>query len=96
MQYVQQEEDRRIVQGGEKSSVTRQLYHSPYFQWLAATDRLETFVMTHHESYGYAILDMFARGTRVVCPTPFLPPHFKDGFYIDTFDTKDELVEILR
>jgi hypothetical protein len=93
--YVQ-DGDRPILQGGEKSSETRQLRRAPYSEWLAATDRFETFVMTHRESYGYAVLDMFARGTRVVCPTPFVPSHFKDRFFIDTFDTKQELVEILR
>jgi hypothetical protein len=94
--YVQDGLDRRMLQGGEKSSETRRLPRAPYPEWLAATDRLETFVMTHRESYGYGVLDMFARGTRVVCPTPFLPSHFKDRFYIDTFNTKQELVEILR
>jgi hypothetical protein len=94
--YVKDERDPRILRGGEKSPETRQLHHAPYSEWLAATDRVETFVMTHRESYGYAVLDMFARGTRVVCPAPFVPPHFKDGFHIDTFETEQELVEILR
>jgi hypothetical protein len=94
--YVQDEDEQRILQGREKFSATRQLRRAPYSEWLAATDRFETFVMTHRESYGHALLDMFARGTRVVCPTPFVPPHFKDRFSIDTFDTKQGLVEILR
>jgi len=68
----------------------------PFAQWLAATDRLETFLITHCESYGYAILDMFARGTRVVCPAPFLPPHFQDKFHFGTFNTKNELIKLLR
>lgn len=92
--YVR-EGDRGILRD-EESSETHQLRRGSYSEWLAATDRLETFVMTHRESYGYAVLDMFARGTRVVCPTPFVPQHFKDGFYIDAFETKQELVEILR
>lgn len=93
--YVQ-DGNRKMLQDGGEFSGMQQLCRAPYSEWLAATDRLETFVMTHRESYGYAVLDMFARGTRVVCPTPFVPSHFKDKFYIDTFDTKQELVEILR
>jgi hypothetical protein len=68
----------------------------PFSEWLAATDRIETFVMTHRESYGYSVLDMFARGTRVLCPAAFVPRHFKDGFYIDTFEMRGDLIEQLR
>lgn len=70
----------------------KEMRRMPFAQWLTATDCLETFVMTHRESYGYSILDMFARGTRVLCPTPFVPSHFKDRFCFRAFDTKDELI----
>ena len=94
--YVQNESNTRAL-GREKSPpYVKEMRRVPFAQWLAATDRLETFVITHCESYGYAILDMFARGTRVACPAPFLPSHFQDKFHFDTFNTKDELVRLLR
>jgi hypothetical protein len=64
--------------------------------WLAQTDHLETFIVTHLESYGYALLDMFARGTRVLCPAPLVPPHFGGRFHIDTFECREDLVGLLR
>jgi hypothetical protein len=76
-------------------SYLHKLARAPFRQWLADTDRVETFVMTHVESYGFAILDMFARGIRVLCPAPLLPPHFKP-FHIDTFNDGDELISLLR
>lgn len=94
--YVQSAADRRILEGDHRSSEMWQLPRLPYRRWLAETDHLETFVMTHRESYGYAVLDMFARGTRVACPRPFVPPHFHRRFHFDTFETKQELLEILR
>jgi len=94
--YVQNHGDRRIGSRQEMPSEIRYLRRAPYSQWLAATDHFETFVMTHRESYGYAALDMFARGIRVVCPKQFVPPHLRARFHVDTFDTNEELVNILR
>ncbi|PYK92193.1 MAG: hypothetical protein DME36_14265 [Verrucomicrobia bacterium] len=95
--YVQHENDTTAPER-EKKILTylKQMHEVPFAQWLAQTDRLETFIMTHYESYGYAILDMFARGIRVLCPTPFLPPHFKEKFHFETFSTKNELIALLR
>jgi hypothetical protein len=94
--YVQNETNERAP-GHEKTEPNvNEIRRMPFRQWLEVTDCLETFVMTHRESYGYAVLDMFARGTRVVCPRPFLPPHFRDKFEFETFNTKDELIVVLR
>lgn len=80
----------------DATSEVRAIPHLPFVQWLAATEHMETFVMTHRESYGYALLDMFAREIRVLCPTPLVPPHFKGRFHIEAFSTQKELVELLR
>lgn len=95
--YVQDENDREEPERLTKiPPFFKQIHRMPFMQWLAETDRLETFVMTHSESYGYAMLDMFARGVRVLCPTPLLPVHFRDRFHVDTFNSQDELIGLLR
>lgn len=94
--YVQDEGD-PYNQGSlrEVPPYLKQISRMPFPEWLAATDTLETFVMTHSESYGYALLDMFARGIRVLCPKPLVPRHFRATFHIETFNNKDELVTLL-
>jgi hypothetical protein len=95
--YVQVERRNTPARDGSKDLPgVREIRRMPFAQWLAATDRLETFLMTHRESYGYSVLDMFARGTRVLCPRPFVPLHFRDRFHFGTFETSDELLDQLR
>jgi hypothetical protein len=94
--YVQNENNTGAPRRVKSLPYVKEIRRMPFAHWLAVTDRLETFVMTHSESYGYAILDMFARGIRVLCPAPFLPRHFKDKFHFDTFNTRDELITVLR
>jgi hypothetical protein len=94
--YVQNESPTEALEREKSPPSIKKVRRVPFTQWLAATDRLETFVITHRETYGYAILDMFARGTRVACPAPLLPSHFKDRFHFDTFRTKDDLIKLLR
>jgi hypothetical protein len=94
--YVQHESETVSSRRENCLPCAKTMRRGPFTQWLDATDRLETFVVTHCESYGYAILDMFARRTRVLCPTPLLPPHFKNKFYIGSFNSRNELVALLR
>jgi hypothetical protein len=93
VRYVQSDREHGVAR--DKPNL-KEFRRAPFLEWLAATDQVETFVVTHRESYGHAILDMFARGTRVACPSDFLPRHFGERFHFDTFDTKHELIEILQ
>lgn len=73
------------------------LFQTSVGKYLAATDTAETFVVTHTESYGHSVIDMAARGIRVVAPKGFLPERgLVDHFDIPTFETKDELLALVR
>jgi hypothetical protein len=49
----------------------------------------------HYESYGYGILDMIARGIRVVVPDTFIHTQYAD-LYMPKFSDKQSLLNILR
>lgn len=42
--------------------------------YLAATSDIETFVVTHQGSYNHSLIDMAARGTRIVCYADTVAP----------------------
>lgn len=96
VRYVQHETKWALGQDGSCLARAKIIRRAPFKQWLEATDLLETFIVTHCESYGYAILDMFARGTRVLCPAPLLPDHFSHEFEFDVFENEDQLLTLLR
>jgi len=67
----------------------------PFADYLQRTNRVETFVVTHRECYGYQVIDMVARGIRVVTPVGFLHHSVVDGFQLPTFRNQEELLAIV-
>lgn len=49
------------------------IYLSDYLTYLKNTSKIETYIVTHKESYGYSVIDMLTRGIRVLSPPNFLP-----------------------
>lgn len=56
--------------------------NSFYPEYLKLTAPFENFVMTHPGSYEHSIIDMAARGIRVLVPTPTMPHYHVDGWAI--------------
>jgi hypothetical protein len=67
-----------------------------YQQYVSKTNNIETFVVTHKGSYNSSIVDMLARGIRVVTPAGFTKPDLVQRFNIPEFNTTDELISLLR
>jgi len=72
------------------------IHYSNYANYLEATKEIETFVVTHKESYSYGVIDMACRGTRVCTPPGFLPKCMVERLNIPTFSKKEELISIIR
>lgn len=68
----------------------------PFPEYLEATARFGTFVVTHTESWGHSIVDMAARGIRVLAPRGFVGPALADVVQPLLFDTTAELVSLLK
>lgn len=70
-----------------------------YLDYLEATKSFETFILTHPGSYEHSIIDMAARGIRVLVPArdgrPFCHPSIADDLQLPTFSCRDELMELL-
>jgi len=68
-----------------------------YMQYLKATAKASTYIVTNCESYGFGIIDMLARGIRVICPPNYIDRvEFIDKFQIPQFKSKEQLLQILR
>jgi len=69
----------------------------PYPEYLAATARVGTFIPTHSGSYNHSLIDMFARGTRVlVRGSMHLPPDMVRDIRLPVFRSGDELRDLIR
>ena len=91
----------RMIRFGEEESKTVQpheipLTHTQYWKYLEQTNRAETFVCTHTESYGYGIIDMVARGIRAVVFPGALNEELIQYFQLPTFNNCDELLGLVR
>lgn len=77
----------------------RQIPELPYPDYLDATADQETFVLTHIGSYEHSIIDMVARGTRVIIPSidgvPQAPRGLVERLNLPTFADRDELLALL-
>jgi hypothetical protein len=71
----------------------------PYLAYLGATATFETFIPTYSGSYGCSIVDMAARGIRVLVPTwregPFCHQSLIDTFRLKTFSDRETLFSLL-
>jgi hypothetical protein len=70
-----------------------------YPQYLAQSATYETFILTHPGSYEHSIIDMAARGIRVLVPMmegkPFCNPTIVEGLGLRTFSNREELLGLL-
>ncbi len=68
----------------------------PHLEYLEQTAEFETFVCTHAGSYNHTVVDMAARGMRVIVPrtiTTFVPPSLVDLFDMVVCDDVESIVE---
>lgn len=72
------------------------LPHRPLVEYLQATERFGTFLVTHAESWGHALADMAARQIRIVAPVGFVRPAMVERLCPIQFDTEAELAAALR
>lgn len=71
--------------------------YTNFKNYLSITDKMESFVVTHKESYGHSILDMLARGIRVITPPDILPKKsFIDYFSLPVFTNKEEFYNLIN
>jgi hypothetical protein len=70
-----------------------------YPAYLDQTASYETFIMTHPGSYEHSIIDMAARGIRILVPfgdgRPFCNPSIIEDLALETFSTGEELLHLL-
>jgi len=68
-----------------------------YFdEYLESIRSMETFIVTHRESYGYGNIDNIALGTRVLAPPNFISrADFIDYFNLSTFSNEKELLRLI-
>ena len=76
-----------------------QIAERGYPQYLSATAGYENFIVTHPGSYEHSVIDMAARGTRVLVPLqagkPFVPQALVDDLHLPVFGSRKELLDIL-
>jgi hypothetical protein len=79
----------------------RQILPSPYPSYLKQTAPYENFIMTHPGTYEHSIIDMVARGIRVLVPKcsrtgrTFARQTIVDGLGLATFSTQADLLALL-
>lgn len=71
------------------------LYLTNYIDYLDKTRCFEKFVITHHESFPYGVIDMAARGTKVLAPPEFVPQVMINRLNIDIFHDKKEFLQMI-
>jgi hypothetical protein len=67
-----------------------------YLEYLDKTNFIETYIITHQESYAYGVIDMACRGSRVCSPPNFLKKCITDRLNIPIFKNESELNTILK
>ena len=71
-----------------------------YPQYLEATAHFQNFIVTHPGSYEHSIIDMAARGIRVLVPQidgkPFIHPELVEALRLATFGSETDLDDLLN
>jgi len=67
-----------------------------FFKYLEETAAFETFIVTHKGSYNATVIDMLARGIRVLSPEGFVPGYNIRRFGIQTFTTLEQMIALLK
>ena len=63
----------------------------PFVEYLERTDHVESFIVTHLESYGFQVIDMAARGVRMASPVGFIHNTLVSRFRMPLFKNGEEL-----
>jgi hypothetical protein len=89
----------RAGQGGERHNSITPIPEASYRAYLQMTERMETFIVTHRGSYEHSVIDMAARGTRVLVPesdgAPFIPRELVARLGLETFKNRGDLENLL-
>lgn len=90
----------RIIRSQDKLNDKIKDYEIPletanYPTYLEQTSTIENFIVTHHEGYPYGVIDMAARGTRVLTPPGFICSSIVQPLEIPIFNNKQELLDIV-
>ena len=79
------------------------IFKDSYKKYMDKTCEIETFIQTHPGSYEHSIIDMLARGIRVLVPKNmsefnrcFIPEETIEDFKIKTFSEKEELIQLIK
>jgi len=81
-------------------SFIKPIFSSNYVDYLKATEKYEYFILTHAGSYNYSIIDMIARGIKVLVPKInrhlYAPIDLVKRFNFQIFKNKHQLLNILK
>ena len=72
------------------------IFATNYVDYMNKTSKMENFIVTHHGSYNFSVVDMASRGTRVFAPTTFVPKENVTTFKLRTFNTKQDLLTLIQ
>ena len=72
------------------------IIYAPYPEYLNITNSIETFIVTHHECYPHSVIDMVARGIRVMSPPNMIPKVMTDELGIVVFHNKQDFINKLK
>lgn len=74
----------------------RPLPPTNYIDYLSQTKTFSHFIVTHKETYGYSVIDMAARGTKILCPPGFLPDCMIKPLEASVFSTKSQMLAAIQ
>lgn len=90
------------------SKIIKPLFKSNYKEYMEQTSKFECFIPTHPGSYENSVIDMVARGTKVLIATDqgifkrydksegFVAREMIEDFNLDTFKNKNELITAIK
>jgi hypothetical protein len=84
------------------------IFKCNYQEYMEKTSEIESFIMTHPGAYENSVIDMVARGTRVLVPIDqgtfkrydktegFVPIEIIKDFELGTFKNKEQLINLIK
>ena len=90
------------------SKIIKPMFKCNYKEYMEKTSQIETFILTHPGSYENSVIDMVARGVKVLVPIDqgtfkrydksegFVPKEIIQDFNLKTFKNKEELIGVIK
>lgn len=90
------------------SKIIEPIFKCNYKEYMEKTSQIETFILTHPGSYENSVIDMVARGIKVLVPIDqgtfkrydksegFVPKEIIQDFNLKTFKNKEELIGVIK